>query len=49
MNEQNIKVIMDNLDESQSKVEQNAFDAINSSDTTLNLVKQNRCVKSSNE
>lgn len=46
MNEQNIKVIMDNLDESQSKVEQNAFDAINSSDTTLNLVKQgNECIK----
>ena len=46
MNEQNIKTIMDNLDESQSKVEQNAFDAINSSDTTLNLVKQgNECIK----
>lgn len=40
MNEENIKSIMENLDESQSKVEQNAFDAINSSDTTLNLVKQ---------
>lgn len=46
MNEENIKSIMDNLDESQSKVEQNAFDAINSSDTTLNLVKQgNQCIK----
>lgn len=46
MNEQNMKTIMDNLDVSQSKVEQNAFDAINSSDTTLNLVKQgNECIK----
>ncbi len=46
MNEQNIKTIMESLDESQSKVEQNAFDAINSSDTTLNLVKQgNDCIK----
>ena len=46
MDEQNIKVIMDNLDQSQSKVEQNAFDAINSSDTTLNLVKQgNECIQ----
>lgn len=46
MNEENIKSIINNLDESQSKVEQNAFDAINSSDTTLNLVKQgNQCIK----
>lgn len=46
MSEQNIKEIMDNLDQSQSKVEQNAFDAINSSDTTLNLVKQgNECIQ----
>lgn len=46
MNEQSIQKIMENLDESQSKVEQNAFDAINSSDTTLNLVKEgNECIK----
>ncbi|MBR3772013.1 MAG: chemotaxis protein [Clostridium sp.] len=46
MEEQNIKLIMENLDKSQSKVEQNAFDAINSSDTTLNLVKQgNECIQ----
>lgn len=31
--------IIENLDGSQLKVEKNAFDAINSSDTTLNLVK----------
>lgn len=31
---------MENLDASQLKVEKNAFDAINSSDTTLNLVRQ---------
>lgn len=50
MNEQNIKTVMENLDESQSKVEQNAFDAINSSDTTLNLVKQgNECIKELSE
>lgn len=35
----NIATIMKNLDSSQLKVEKNAFDAINSSDTTLNLVK----------
>jgi methyl-accepting chemotaxis protein len=35
----NIASIMKNLDSSQLKVEKNAFDAINSSDTTLNLVK----------
>lgn len=35
----NVKEIMEQLDESQSKVEQNAFDTINSSDTALNLVK----------
>ena len=46
MEEQNIKLIMENLDKSQSKLEQNAFDAINSSDTTLNLVKQgNECIQ----
>ena len=46
MVEHNIKAIMDNLDQSQSKVEQNAFDAINSSETTLNLVKQgNQCIQ----
>ncbi|SES73578.1 methyl-accepting chemotaxis protein [[Clostridium] polysaccharolyticum] len=50
MNEQSIQKIMENLDESQSKVEQNAFDAINSSDTTLNLVKQgNECIKELSE
>ena len=32
--------IMENLDTSQLKVEKNAFDAINSSDTSLNLVKE---------
>ena len=32
--------IMDNLDESQLKVEKHAFDVINSSDTSLNLVKE---------
>lgn len=36
----NISEIMKNLDSSQLKVEKNAFDAINSSDTTLNLVKE---------
>ncbi len=37
--------IMENLDSSQLKVEKNAFDAINSSDTSLNLVKEGiRCV-----
>jgi len=46
MNEQNMNEIMKNLDESQLKVEQNAFDAINSSDTTLNLVKKgNECIQ----
>lgn len=34
-----IKSSLTNLDASQLKVEKNAFDAINSSDTTLNLVK----------
>lgn len=33
------KISIANLDASQLKVEKNAFDAINSSDTTLNLVK----------
>jgi methyl-accepting chemotaxis protein len=32
--------ILGNLDESQEKLEKNAFDAINSSDTSLNLVKE---------
>lgn len=32
--------IVENLDTSQLKVEKNAFDAINSSDTSLNLVKE---------
>lgn len=36
----NISEIMENLDSSQLKVEKNAFDAINSSDTALNLVKE---------
>lgn len=37
--------IMENLDSSQLKVEKNAFDAINSSDTSLNLVKEGiQCV-----
>lgn len=36
----NIGDIMTNLDTSQLKVEKNAFDAINSSDTSLNLVKE---------
>ena len=35
----NMSRIIDNLDSSQLKVEKNAFDAINSSDTALNLVK----------
>lgn len=35
----NIRQTIENLDASQLKVEKNAFDAINSSDTTLNLVK----------
>ena len=32
--------IINNLDESQLKVEKHAFDVINSSDTSLNLVKE---------
>ncbi len=40
-----IGAIMQNLDTSQLKVEKNAFDAINSSDTSLNLVKDGiQCV-----
>jgi methyl-accepting chemotaxis protein len=35
-----IGAIVENLDSSQLKVEKNAFDAINSSDTSLNLVKE---------
>lgn len=34
-----VREVMEQLDQSQSKVEQNAFDTINSSDTALNLVK----------
>lgn len=46
MNKDEIKDIIVNLDESQMKVEQNAFDAINSSDTSLNLVKKGiECIK----
>lgn len=36
----NMNSIIENLDSSQLKVEKNAFDAINSSDTALNLVKE---------
>lgn len=36
----NITAIMDQLDSSQLSVEKDAFDAINSSDTSLNLVKE---------
>ncbi|BBF45321.1 methyl-accepting chemotaxis protein [Lachnospiraceae bacterium KM106-2] len=42
-NEENLDTVkksLENLDGSQSKVEKNAFDAINSSDTALNLVKE---------
>lgn len=35
-----VQMVIDQLDESQLKVEKNAFDAINSSDTALNLVKE---------
>lgn len=35
----NAKEVIDQLDDSQLKVEKNAFDAINSADTALNLVK----------
>lgn len=42
--------IIENLDSSQLKVEKNAFDAINSSDTTLNLVKDGTsCIKTLSE
>lgn len=42
--------IIDKLDNSQLKVEKNAFDAINSSDTTLNLVKDGtNCIKTLSE
>lgn len=41
----NMSAIMNNLDTSQLTVEKNAFDAINSSDTSLNLVKEGiQCV-----
>lgn len=43
MNEQNVMeldVILKGLDNSQEKLEKNAFDVINSSDTSLNLVKE---------
>lgn len=47
---ENIKKIIGNLDNSQLKVEKNAFDAINSSDTTLNLVKEgNACISELSE
>lgn len=46
LNQNGVKEIMEHLDASQLKVEQNAFDAINSSDTTLNLVKEGiECIK----
>jgi len=46
LNQGGVKDIMEHLDASQLKVEQNAFDAINSSDTTLNLVKEGiECIK----
>lgn len=45
-NQNGVKEIMECLDASQLKVEQNAFDAINSSDKTLNLVKEGiECIK----
>ncbi|SFR69368.1 methyl-accepting chemotaxis protein [Anaeromicropila populeti] len=45
-----VKSVLNNLDASQLKVEQNAFDAINSSDTTLNLVKEGmQCIKELSE
>lgn len=43
----NMSTVMDNLDASQLKVEKNAFDAINSADTSLNYVKEG--MKSINE
>lgn len=47
---ENIQKIINNLDNSQLKVEKNAFDAINSSDTTLNLVKEgNACINELSE
>lgn len=36
----NLSKILDGLDESQEKLEKDAFDVINSSDTSLNLVKE---------
>lgn len=36
----NLNNILEGLDESQEKLEKNAFDVINSSDTSLNLVKE---------
>lgn len=38
----NAQEVIDKLDDSQLKVEKNAFDAINSSDTALNLVKEGK-------
>ena len=35
-----MKKVVNDLDESQLKVEKHAFDVINSSDTSLNLVKE---------
>lgn len=43
MNEQKVQelsLILNGLDDSQEKLEKNAFDVINSSDTSLNLVKE---------
>ena len=49
-NQNGVKEIMEYLDASQLKVEKNAFDAINSSDTTLNLVKEGiECIKELSE
>lgn len=39
-NHQNLNLILNDLDNSQEKLEKNAFDVINSSDTSLNLVKK---------
>ncbi len=39
-----MRSVIDDLDESQLKLEKDAFDAINSSDTSLNLVKEGICV-----
>lgn len=36
----NLADILNGLDDSQERLEKNAFDVINSSDTSLNLVKE---------